>query len=75
MPECRIKTINHDPDGWVSGFEGKCDLCRKPKKIDQVHPGVQFGWRVGYVCNDCGELDYNKVAATIQYDPAPHKND
>jgi hypothetical protein len=42
------------PDSWTSEYTGKCDLCGQPKPIEDVRAGVAFGWRVGYVCNDCG---------------------
>lgn len=40
-------------DKWEETFDGKCDICRAPKTINEVTPGVQFGWRVGYVCASC----------------------
>lgn len=40
-------------DGWEETYEGKCDICHTQKHITEVSPGVQYGWRVGYVCKDC----------------------
>jgi len=40
-------------DKWEETFDGKCDICRATKTINEVTPGVQFGWRVGYVCASC----------------------
>jgi hypothetical protein len=45
--------LNTPKDDWVERFDGKCDVCQKPKAIQEVTPGVWFGWRVGYICENC----------------------
>jgi hypothetical protein len=47
---------------WLKSFEGRCDVCAQPKSIDEVMPGIDFGWWVGYVCKTCREKPALKKA-------------
>lgn len=53
-------------DDWENSFEGKCDICRKDKQLHEVKPGVQYGWRVGYVCYECSPSPYNPKTEWIK---------
>jgi len=47
-------------DGWEESYEGKCDICHATTALSDVTPGVQYGWRVGYVCSACVERNKRK---------------
>lgn len=36
---------------WELKYTGCCDICGEPKPIEQIRPGVELGWKVGYVCD------------------------
>jgi hypothetical protein len=38
---------------WECEFEGRCDVCGRSRLIDEVSPGTEMGWRVGYICYEC----------------------
>jgi hypothetical protein len=42
---------------WEKGYTGHCDICQRKTHFTDIRPGMNCGWKVGYVCSKCSSED------------------